>query len=59
MTERFDPDILAAMVKLQDLRRSGRLSHVKRIILNCDPEDRIRTIQREHRDEKLELTAVT
>ena len=59
MAKGFDPDILAAMVKLQQLRRSGQLSHLKRIILNCCPQDRIRTIQREHRDEKIDLTSVT
>ncbi len=58
MKQSFDPDILAAAKEIQAMRNEGKLSNIKRIILNCCPQDRIRTIQREYRDEKLDLNPV-
>ncbi len=54
MIESLDPDIQAAMERIQQLRREGQLAQYKRIILNIDPNGRIQTMKKEPRDEKVE-----
>ena len=53
MSVNLDPDIQAAMERIQQLRREGRLALYKRIILNIDPNGQIQTMKKEPRDEKL------
>ena len=49
----LDPDIQAAMERIQQLRREGLLAQYKRIILNVDPNGQIQTMKKEPRDEKV------
>ena len=53
MTVDFDPDIQAAMERIQELRREGLLAQYKRIIFNVDPNGQIQTMKKEPRDELL------
>ena len=39
MRDGFDPDIQAAMERIQELRREGALLGISQITLHCNPEN--------------------